>query len=401
MPLKRTLTLPLLTFYGLGSIIGAGIYALIGSVAQEARFYTPFSFLIAAIIALFTAASYAELSSRYPESAGSSLYINKAFNRAWLSGLVGWLVVTTGIVSCGALIHGFINYLHLYIATSNYILIPIIVFILGCITLLGITESAVAIFVMTVMEIGGLLIIIWYGKHNFSKVITDSAQFIPTLNLQTWLSILSGSFIAFYAFIGFEDMVNVAEETKNPQKTMPQAIFLAAFSATILYVLVSIITIVSLPDFDLMSGKTPLTLIIKQQGHSPLLFSILAMISISNGVLVNIIMASRLIYGMTKLRNAPQIFSKIYERTQVPLFSTVLVMFIIIILAYWIPIEKLAKITSTIMLCIFCLMHSSLILIKRKYPKKENHIVVPMFLPIIGLITSILFLVVSVGIKMF
>jgi amino acid transporter len=120
------------------------------------------------------------------------------------------------------------------------------------------------------------------------------------------------------------------------------------------------------------------------------------MISIANGILVNIIMSSRLIYGMTKLKNAPQIFSKIYERTQVPLFATLLVMFVIVILASWFPIQTLAKLTSTIILCVFCLMHLSLIKIKLSHPATANHWTIPIFIPAIGFVLSIIFLVVSV-----
>lgn len=397
MPLKRTLNLPLLTFYGLGSIIGAGIYALIGSVAEQAKSYTMISFLIASIIALFTAASYAELSSRFPQSAGSSLYVHKAFNKVWLSGLVGWLVVSTGVISCGALIHGLMNYLQIYFSTSPYILIPVIVMILGGITILGITESAMTIFVMTFLEVCGLLIIIWFGKSHFISAITHSSKYIPPLQFDLWLPVLSGSFIAFYAFIGFEDMVNVAEETIKPEKTMPIAIFLAAISATILYILVSFVTVATLDYSELMSTKTPLALIIQHQGHSAFLFSIIAMLSITNGILVNIIMSSRLIYGMTKLKNAPKIFSIIYERTQVPLFATLLVMCIIVILTMWFPIQTLAKITSTIMLCVFCIMHLSLIIIKIYRPQSNTkHISVPVIFPITGLLLSLIFLIASV-----
>lgn len=390
--LKRTLGLYLLVFYGLGSIIGAGIYALIGSVAEQAKEFTTLSFLIAAIMALFTAATYAELSSRFPESAGSALFINKAFHKRWLSGLVGWLVVATGIVSSGALIHGLINYLNNYLPISQYLLVPVIILLLGSITIWGITESAITIFIMTTLEIFGLLIIIWYGRHS----LTDSTQikiWLPAFNVKTGLAILSGAFIAFYAFIGFEDMVNVAEETKMPEKNMPLAIFFAAFSAAILYILISYITTASLDYHDLVTSKTPLTLIIKQQGHSPIFFSLIAMISIANGILVNIIMASRLIYGMAKLKNAPNIFSIIYEKTQVPLVATLLVMLAVLIMAYCFPIQELAKFTSMIILFIFCLMHISLIKIKRTYPKKGNYFVIPIVFPIVGLILSILFFV--------
>lgn len=392
MPLKRTLNLPLLIFYGLGSIIGAGIYALIGSVAEQAKNFTPISFLVAAIMALFTATTYAELSSRFPESAGSALFINKAFHKKWLSGFVGWSVVATGTVSSAALVHGLINYLSVYLPISQYLLIPIIIFLLGGITIWGITESVITIFIMTLLEILGLLIIIWYGRHSLTDIPQQLKIWFPLFDVSAWLPILSGAFLAFYAFIGFEDMVNVAEETKNPEKNMPAGIFVAAFSAAILYVLISYITTSSLNYHELAKSKTPLALIIKQQGHSPFLFSMIAMISIMNGILVNIIMASRLIYGMTKLKNAPLIFSKIYEKTQIPLFATLLVMISVLIMVYCFPIEELAKLTSTIILFIFCLMHVSLIKIKKMHSKKNNHFVIPIIFPIVGLVLSILFL---------
>lgn len=396
MQLKRTLTLPLVTFYGLGSIIGAGIYALIGAVAQEAKIFTPCSFIIAALIAFFTATTYAELSSRFPQSAGTSMYVKKAFGQTWLSGLVGWLVVITGIVSSGALLHGLINYLNMYITISSYLLIPLIITILGSIVIWGITESALTIFMMTLLEIAGLLIIIWYGRNNFGNAILEFNQFIPPLQSNTLMTVFSGAFIAFYAFIGFEDMVNVAEETKNPEKNMPFAIMLAASVAILLYIIISIITVTSLHYNDLVNSKTPLALIIKQQGHSPLLFAIIAMVSITNGILVNIIMASRLIYGMAKLNTAPQLFAKIYQKTQVPLYAIILVILFIIIMTYWLPIQILAKTTSSIILFIFILMHIALITVKITHTKISTYFNLPIIFPIIGLILSLLFLPVAI-----
>lgn len=393
MALKRALNLTFLTFYGLGTIIGAGIYALIGAVAQHANEYTPFSFLIAAIVALFTAGSYAELSSRFPESAGSALYIRKAFNKAWLSGIMGWLIVLTGLISSATLAHGFVNYINLFLPFSPYLVILILILFLGLIASLGITESAITILLMTIIEISGLLIIVWYGKESFDKSITQLNQYLPSFDLDIWTGIFSGAFIAFYAFIGFEDMVNVAEETKNPEKTIPLAIFLALIGATCLYILVALVTVFALPYKDLIQSDVPLALIIKHQGHSPLLFGLISMIAITNGILVQIIMSSRLIYGMARMNNAPKFFSNLYEKTQVPLFAIIFNIAAIIILAYWFPIETLAKSTSTIMLMIFSMMHLSLIIIKIKNPKTKNYFSLPIVFPMIGIILSISFLV--------
>jgi APA family basic amino acid/polyamine antiporter len=192
-------------------------------------------------------------------------------------------------------------------------------------------------------------------------------------------------------------MVNLAEETKNPEKTMPIAIIFAAIFASLLYVIISFVTVNSFDKNTLENIKSPLTAIIANQGHSPLLFDIIAMISITNGILVNIIMASRLIFGMTKLKTSPKLFSNIYEKTQIPLFATVFVMIMIVILAYWFPIQTLAKITSTIMLVVFCLMHLSLIVIKTRTPEKtKNHIILPLVIPVIGFVLCSIFLIISI-----
>lgn len=395
MPLKRTLNLVFVSFYGLGTIIGAGIYALIGSVAQQANEYTTVSFLLASLIAFFTAASYAELSSRFPESSGSALYVLKAFNKKWLSGVVGWLIVLTGIVSGATLVHGFINYLQLFFSVSRFVAIPVIILILGAISIWGITESTVTIVVMTLIEICGLLIIIWYGKHSF-VLLNQLDKYIPPLDLKVWSGIFSGALIAFYAFIGFEDMVNLAEETKNPTRTIPYAILFALVGATFLYLLVSYVTVSSLSYKELMNSAVPLIAIIKQQGHSPVLFSLIAMVAITNGILVQIIVSSRLIYGMANIQNAPRGFAKIYEKTQIPLLATLVILLAIVIMAYWFPIQILAKITSLLMLFIFMMMHLSLIVLKLKNPKRDSAFSIPFIIPVIGIILLILFLLIQI-----
>lgn len=393
MPLKRTLSFSLVLFYGLGTIIGAGIYALIGSVVHKANMYTPFAFLIAGLVALFTATSYAELSSRFPESAGSALYIKKALNKTWLSALVGWLVVLTGLVSAATLSRGFINYIHLFLPLPSYLILLLLIFILGVIAFWGITESVGTILVMTIVEILGLLIIIWFGREGFSKIFVNWHQYLPPLNFGSWSGILSGAFIAFYAFIGFEDMVNIAEETKKPEITLPLAIFFALFFAIFLYIIVAGVTISTIPHQELIASEIPLTLIIKHQGHSPLLFGIIALISITNGILIQIIMASRLIYGMARYRSAPHFFYTLHKKTQTPLYAIMVIVVAIFILALWLPIDTLARTTSTIMLVVFSLVNLSLIIIKLKKYKSKIPISFPIIFPFIGLFLTLTLLI--------
>ncbi|HBD7156621.1 TPA: amino acid permease [Legionella pneumophila] len=387
MHLKRTLSLTLLAFYGLGTILGAGIYALVGEVAKEAAQFTPLSFLIASIIALFTAISYAELSSRLPHSAGSALYVRRAFHQKWLSGLIGWIVVLTGIISAATLSHGFVKYFQLFLPLPPSLIITILTVILAGVAIWGIRESATLILFMTLMEVGGLLMIIYYGRYSLASIDIQSFSFPHSFD-----GVLIGAFIAFYAFIGFEDMVNTAEETINPEKTLPKAIFLALISATILYVAVAWVIVSSIPSNALVKTDMPLIEIIKLQGQSPLLFSIIALISITNGILVQIIMASRLIYGMANQQNAPQIFSFVYSKTQTPVNSTLLVSLIILLFAYALPITTLAKLTSSIILCIFIIIHASLIKIKLTEKKPPEAISFPIVFPMISILLTLTFL---------
>ncbi|KGP63082.1 amino acid transporter [Legionella norrlandica] len=389
MHLKRTLSLTLLAFYGLGTILGAGIYALVGEVAQQAEQFTPLSFLIASIIAFFTAISYAELSSRLPFSAGSALYVRRAFHQTWLSGFIGWTVVLTGVISAATLSHGFAKYFELFFSFSPYLTITVLVVVLCGLAIWGIRESATLIMLMTLMEVGGLLIIIYYGRNSFTSI--DITQFsLP----DSYDGILMGAFIAFYAYIGFEDMVNTAEETIKPEKTIPKAIFLALIAATILYLLVAWVIVSTIPTTALIKTNMPLVEIIKLQGQSPIVFSIIALISIINGILVQIIMASRLIYGMAKQQNAPPIFSVIYSKTQTPVNSTLLVLVIILLFAYALPITTLAKLTSSIILCIFIMIHASLIKMKLTEKKPPDAISFPVIFPMISILLTLTFLVI-------
>lgn len=394
--LKRALSLTLITFYGIGTILGAGIYALVGSVTIEAGYYTPLAFLLASIVAVFTALSYAELVSRFPHSAGSAFYVRRAFNNAFLSGLIGWLVVLTGIVSSGTMSKGLVPYFQFFLAMPEWAIIAMIVLALGSLALWGIYESVTLIFWMTLLEISGLVMIIFLSSHNIISGIQNWGTAFSDFSIMDTKGIFLGAFIAFYAFIGFEDMVNTAEEVIDVEKNLPKAILIALLATTCLYVLVTLAVVTTLSLQDLKSGL-PLTRVIANNPSLQPIFALIAIISIMNGILVQIIMASRLIYGMSKQQNAPAIFSHIHAKTQTPILSTLLVIAVIIILALTLPIETLAKITSSIMLFIFLIINVSLILIKKREkgkPSKEIH--VPTIFPYIGVILITTFILLQI-----
>ena len=391
--LKRSLSFALVTFYGLGTILGAGIYALVGKVAGHAGIFTPLAFLLASFIAFLTAISYAELSSRFPLSAGEAYYVRRAFGHDWLSGLIGWMVVFTGVVSAAAIAHGFVGYLRLFISIPSPLAMIGLIILLGAVAIWGIIESAMMAMLMTLIEIGGLLLVIYVAGNSLQRLPEVWHQMRFSLSMAGSSGVLAGAFIAFYAYIGFEDMVNIAEEIKHPEKTLPYAIFAALGIGTLLYVLVALVAILALPLEAFAQSEAPLALIFQLRGYSPSIIGMISLIAIVNGALVQIIMASRVIYGMAKQHNAPVLFATLYRRTQTPLIATLFVMAVIVMFALLFPIEMLAKITSAIILCIFIMMHLSLIAIKKRKEVQPNAVSYPILFPIAGAFLSALFLI--------
>lgn len=202
--LKRSLTLPLLTLYGLGTILGAGVYVLVGKVAGVAGMYAPIAFLASAIIATFTGFSYAELSSRYPRSAGEALYISKAFSWPALSVCVGWFVIATGVVSAATLVNGFIGYLSVFFLIPENIAITLVIMLITVIACRGITESVTIAAIITAVEVLGLVIVIAALGDEFITLPERWPDLVPPNTLGVWFGILLGAHLAFYAFIGFE-----------------------------------------------------------------------------------------------------------------------------------------------------------------------------------------------------
>ena len=219
--LKRSLSLPLITLYGLGTIIGAGIYVLIGKVSGQAGIYAPIAFVVAAVVAGVTAFTYAELVARHPRSAAEAVYVEAAFNQRWLAGLAGWAVVAVGVISSATIANGFVGYLHLFIEIPGWLAISVLILMLGLLATWGISESAWTAATMTVIEVIGLIIVLMAAGDNLTTLPERLPELLPPMELTPWLGIALGAFLAFYAFIGFEDMVNVAEEVKNPRRNLP------------------------------------------------------------------------------------------------------------------------------------------------------------------------------------
>tara|TARA_Y100000031_G_C8236463_1_gene393474 strand:- start:1210 stop:2436 length:1227 start_codon:yes stop_codon:yes gene_type:complete len=387
--LKRSLSLPFITFYGLGTILGAGIYVLVGEVAGRAGLFAPIAFLIAALIVGFTAVSYAELSARLPKSAGEAVYVQKAFNKKNLSLIIGLLVVFTGVMSSATLLNGFSGYFQLFFQIPHWVILTVGIILLGLLAAWGIMESVGTAMVITIIEVAGLLLIIGVAAGSFATLPERIPELIPSFDGTIWLGIFLGSFLAFFAFIGFEDMVNVAEEVKDPQKNMPKGIFWALGIATLLYILVALVAVLALPISDLAGNSTPLaTIYEKSTGKSPVIISLISLFAIINGVLIQIIMGSRILYGLSNQGWLPKKLSEVNKTTRTPLFATGVIMLIVLVMALWLPLVTLAQIASFVILIVYAFMNLALIRIKLQDPNPKGVRAYPFWIPVTGFLVS-------------
>lgn len=387
--LKRSLTLPLITLYGLGTTVGAGIYALLGKVAGEAGLLAPFSFLLAAVLAGFTACSFAELSSRLPKSAGEAIYVREGFKTPRLALAVGLLVALSGIVSAAAIANGAVGYFHEFFTTPREVLILLIVMVLGVLAAWGISESVVMAGVFTVVEVLGLAIVVWAAGDSWSGFPEWTGEIGPAFAAGGGVGIIAGAYLAFYAFLGFEDMVNVAEEVKEVQRNLPAAIFLTLGATAVIYVIVAITAVLALPLDELAASDAPLADIFESgTGWSPAMISIIAIFAVMNGALIQIIMAARVLYGLGNERHLPGWFAHVHPRTRTPLISTALVTAVVVALALWFPIAPLAETTSVILLVIFTMVNLALLALKRRDPNPPGVRLYPAWVPAMGFLVS-------------
>jgi len=388
--LKRSLSLTLIVLYGLGTTIGAGIYVLIGKVAGAAGLYAPFSFLIASLLAALTAFSFAELAGRLPYSAGEAVYVHTGTGSRALATLVGLLVVLAGLVSSGAIVHGFVGYFHEFLTAPDWLIIVGIVFALGALAAWGITESVLAASVITLIEIGGLFFVIGGGIEEMPQAMGRLPEFFPPFEGGAWLGVFFGSVLAFYAFIGFEDMVNVAEEVKNVRHNLPLAIVLTLGITTVLYIVVAFIAVTALPPAELAEARAPLARLFERTtGASSTPISAIAILAVLNGALIQIVMAARVLYGLAAQGWLPRTLRKIHPLTRTPLLATGLVAGILMALTLWLPLTTLAEATSIVTLCIFALVNFSLFRLKRLQPPPAGVWTVWAWVPLLGGVASL------------
>ncbi|MFP4514653.1 MAG: APC family permease [Parcubacteria group bacterium] len=388
--LKRSLSFPLLLFYSTGTILGLGIYVILGKIAGHAGMFTPLAFIVSAILVIFTAFSYSELSARIPKSGGAVNYVDSAFNIPALSKIIGWLLVASAIISTATVLNGYVGYVHEFVNIAPWIIISLVIVVLSAIVIWGITQSAATITVITVIELLGIFLVIFFAGDNLSQLPARINEFIPSFEFSVWKGILMGAFLGFFTFIGFESAVNVAEETKNPQKNMPRAIIGSLLILTILYIIVAIIAVLGLSPQELETSEAPLVDILSQKGLSfPLVITIIGLIAIINGVMVQMVMNARVLYGMAQRKLAPPIFGKLNRKTRTPIWATIFSSVVILAFALAFDLESLASATNYILLVVFIFINLSLIVLKKRNKKPKGVRTYSVAVPFLGFFFSI------------
>ncbi|MBL8159641.1 amino acid permease [Candidatus Saccharibacteria bacterium] len=392
--LRRVISTPMLALYGAGNIVGAGVYVLIGKIAEPAGYLAPLAFLVAALVAFCAALSYAELASRFPVSAGISVYLHEAFRRPRLSTLIGILLVVAGTISTAALLKGFAGYFTSLVAVPLELVIVAGALVLLAITLRGIKESVGVAAALTAIEVGGLLFLagsILLAQPQalgvFGGQFTASLGSIDTAALA---GIVAASFIAFYAFLGFEDMVNVAEEVKEPAKAFPKAILGALGLVTVLYLAVTVAALGVLTPQRLGESSAPLAAAYEMAtGGGAGIIIVIGLLATLNGIIVNLVMGSRFLYGMANKGWLPPWFAAVSSR-HVPTRGLVLVAAVACVAALWLPIDRLAQLTSLLLLFVFIAVNLSLIVIRRRDPRHARQLrLSPAFVPWFGAVASV------------
>lgn len=386
--LQREVGPVLLTLYGLGTILGAGIYVVIGEVAGAAGLLTPFAFVLAALVASLTALSFSELTARIPEAGGPIDYARQAFGRRGLCIAIGWGLVATGTVSGATILTGFERYASLFIDLPRAWTLVAVTLALGGIAIAGMRESAWFMAVTTLLGMAGLGYVVWVAAPDMGDAPVRLAESLGGLEFGMIAGLFLGAFLALYSFIGFEDMSNLAEEVHDVKRSMPRAIVSAVVISLVVYALVAVAATSVLSPDDLAAARAPLVAVVEATGHPGVPLGLISLFIIVNGALGQIIMATRLLMDMGRDRSgAPPAFGRVHPRTRTPVIATLVVTGTILALALLLPLATLANLTSAIMLAVFVTVNGSLIVLKRR-GQPEDVPNVPRWIPWAGLVLS-------------
>ena len=371
--LKRRISLFGITMYGVGNVLGAGIYALIGEVVGITGNISWLAFVLASITGAFTGLSYAELSAMYPKSAAEFVYTEEAFKVRKLSFTLGWIIIFSGVLSAATVALGFAGYVANFFGIDLLIVkITIgisLILILSVVNFIGIKTSTWMNILFTLIEAAGLIFIIIIGIPHFGSV--DYTLLPSTSSIG---AIFSSVALIFFAYIGFEDIANIAEEVKKPQKNLPRAIVYSIIITTILYVLTAIAVVSIAPYADIAGSDAPLNYVatVALGPIGGLIMSSIAIFATANTVLIMLIVTSRMIYGMARDKALPEGLSKISPKRRTPTLAVLVTMILTIVPIFFGDISIVAHATVFGVLINFFLVNLSLIVLRKNKPELDR-----------------------------
>jgi APA family basic amino acid/polyamine antiporter len=400
-PLRPAITRPMLTVFVIGDVLGAGIYALVGEVAGKVGGAIWTSFLAAGILAAFTATAYAELVTKYPQAAGAALYSHRAFKRPFVTFLVAFAVMCSGVASAATMATAFGgDYLSEFVTLPKLLVGAAFIGVLALINFRGIKESISVNLGLTSIELTGLLLVTAIGFAFLLDGGGDPGQALEFKAGETVpLAILSGAALAFYALIGFEDSVNVAEETREPSRVFPPALFVGLAIALAVYILVTLIAGMAAPVDRLSESDGPLLEVVQlgPLAMNTKVFAAIALFALSNGALINMIMASRLVYGMAAQGIVPRELGRVHGGRRTPWVAIVFVAALAVALIALGDLESLADTTVLLLLMVFVCVNVSVLILRRE-PVEHDHWRAPTALPVLG-VAACLGLIVQTAIE--
>ncbi|MBR0813941.1 amino acid permease [Bradyrhizobium diazoefficiens] len=389
--LIRSLTLTHAVLYGLGVTIGAGIYVLVGAAAARSGMHAPLAFLAAAVVMGVTAGTFAELGTRLPVAASEAAYVQAAFHRKWLGGATGLLVVAAATISGATITVGSAGYIGVFLPLPASWIIAGVVVAMGAIACLSAVQSISFAGLMTVVEIGGLVLIVGAGLFQGDTLVSRLPElWVPINDKVAWTGIAQTSLLAVFAFIGFEHLVNISEEMKNPSRTLPRALLITLGVTALLYMTVVWVAVVAVPPAELAHSSAPLALVFQRLTGLPLsVLSAVAIVATVNGIIVHMLMIGRVLYGLADQGNLPALLARVSTRSGAPVVATLFGVGAILILALGVPLTGLAEWTSRLTLGTFVLVNLALLRIKTNESKPPAGVfLVPIWVPVAGLCTS-------------
>jgi amino acid transporter len=407
--LKRVMGPGLLLLFIIGDILGTGVYALTGQVAGEVGGAAWVPFLVAFLIATVTAFSYLELVTKYPQAAGAALYAHKAFGVQFVTFLVAFVVMCSGITSASTasrfFASNFFEAFNFSLGTVGIVVVALLFMVMiAAVNLRGVGESVKLNVILTIVEVTGLAVVILVGLWSFTGSAADVdfsrvVAFDTAADKGVFLAITTATSLAFFAMVGFEDSVNMAEETKDPVRIFPKVLLTGLSIAGTVYVIVAIVAVALVPIGVLQESETPLIEVVKAGAPGLPIEDILPFISmfaVANTALINMLMASRLIYGMAKQRVLPPVLGTVEPKRRTPwvaiVFTTVIAFGLILYVTAFANSKAIAVLggtTALLLLTVFAMVNVAVLVLRRDVQEAGGHFKTPTVLPVIGFLASL------------